>query len=404
MELTKTQRTKAIIAVCLVAIVGMSANTVATTFALMASEFGSVSDTQIQMIAGLPNLMSVPVGLLAMRINNKISMKNLLIIGALFMLAGGLGIFAFTSFSGILVCRAVFGLGNGLLHPLTIANVAMLFDGQMRNKALGLKQAFTLGGGLMFTLLGGWLGTFGWRYTYLCYLVLIPAVLALIFWMPDAGKTYRDENAPREKMVISKSAIRIFISIFFIQMICQTNCVNLAFLVDDIGLGSSGTVGIFMAATMIAGFVFGFLFKPMYSKLGRYMITFGMLCEALCQLLCAYHPTYVSLLIGNAFIGIALASYEPTFHALLSRCVPKTSVTAVMGIWSAILAFSNFMTSYIITPLGDVHVRFYVTAGIAVVYLIVDLCLPPIKYYGSSYRADRPLPSGVALDGVESCD
>ena len=91
-------------------------------------------------------------------------------------LAGGVAPAFLNNFTTLLLSRAVFGIGIGLLSPLGNALVLGLFEGQERANMLGLGGVVMNLGGIAFQMLVGFLAAISWRY------VLVHGLAVISYW------------------------------------------------------------------------------------------------------------------------------------------------------------------------------------------------------------------------------
>ncbi|MBO7746765.1 MFS transporter [Paenibacillus sp. MWE-103] len=112
------------------------------------------------------------------------------------------------SIGGILVMRAVLGLGIGFITPLMIALVAEYFEGEERSKMNGLTVGVNGLGGAFFLVIGGVVTALGWRgvfWTYSFGVVLLILVLAFVPRVKPV-KTESDENDRNSRPTLPRSS------------------------------------------------------------------------------------------------------------------------------------------------------------------------------------------------------
>ncbi|SDP03784.1 Major Facilitator Superfamily protein [Paenibacillus sp. yr247] len=73
------------------------------------------------------------------------------------------------SIEGILIFRAILGLGIGFITPLMNALVAEYFDGEDRSKMNGLTVGVNGLSGAFFLIIGGAITALGWRGVFWTY-------------------------------------------------------------------------------------------------------------------------------------------------------------------------------------------------------------------------------------------
>ena len=107
--------------------------------------------------------------------------RPLLILGTLLFTAAGAAPFWISDFKTILISRALFGIGLGVLMPLGNAVILNLFDGQERANMLGMSGLVMNLGGIVLQLLGGVLCAIKWNYAFLAHLLgAIPLIMVML--------------------------------------------------------------------------------------------------------------------------------------------------------------------------------------------------------------------------------
>ncbi|HEX8509781.1 MAG TPA: MFS transporter [Propionibacteriaceae bacterium] len=147
-----------------------------------------ISDIYVFLVAGL----LLPMGLLADRFGR----RRLLLIGAAVFGAASVGAGLSSSPTGLMLCRALLGVGGAMLGPSTLSLIRSMFaDAAQRAVALGIWTASFAVGGIVGPLVGGLLiETASWRAVFA---VTPPAMLLLLvlgpFFLPEyrSGRTRR---------------------------------------------------------------------------------------------------------------------------------------------------------------------------------------------------------------------
>ena len=131
----------------------------------------------------LPTLVMMPIGLFSGKLASRVDKKKLLLTGmTLFGVFGVAGGFV-SNFGLLLLMRVLFGVGLGIMTPLS---TSLIFDfapdQKRRSKLLGIQGASYQLGGLLFMSLSGILASISWRYSFMVYaFVIISIILALLF-------------------------------------------------------------------------------------------------------------------------------------------------------------------------------------------------------------------------------
>ena len=178
--------------------------------------------------------------LAAAYLGNALGRKRLVIIGVTIDLISQISLFFTGPFLGIVVLRALGGIGNSMivanLSPITVAS----FGPEKRGKALGL-MAIGLGFGIVITpvIAGATAETLGWRYLFLfsgiLYAILLAGVLLMV----------------RESTDLSNEKVTIRRFDYPGLILVTTFLVSLTFGMQRLGTGDSPALGIALVGISI---------------------------------------------------------------------------------------------------------------------------------------------------------
>lgn len=136
-------------------------------------------------VAGAYLIASLGATLLAGQLADRLGARTVFVAGWLGYLAGTLLVVTATRIGGLLVGRAVQGLGAGLIVPAGLAAFGILFDPRTRGTVIGLAGTLQVVATLIGPLWGGWVTDGpGWRWGMAPAAVLGAAALSLAVNLP----------------------------------------------------------------------------------------------------------------------------------------------------------------------------------------------------------------------------
>ena len=156
--------------------------------------------------------------------------------GRRLLLAGGLILFGIsgtamalaTSFTWLLVFRAIQGIGFSAVIPLTIVLIGDLLDGDEEIAGQGLKVFLDRIGYMILPPLGGLLAAFAWYWPFTLYIITVPLGIMTFFWMPETkgsvtsgtraylGEMLKLTRHPRLVVAFSAGFLRFFLDYGFL--------------------------------------------------------------------------------------------------------------------------------------------------------------------------------------------
>ena len=156
--------------------------------------------------------------------------------GRRLLLAGGLILFGVsgtamalaTSFTWLLVFRAIQGIGFSAVIPLTIVLIGDLLDRDEEIAGQGLKVFLDRIGYMILPPLGGLLAAFAWYWPFTLYIITVPLGIMTFFWMPETkgsvtsgtraylGEMLKLTRHPRLVVAFSAGFLRFFLDYGFL--------------------------------------------------------------------------------------------------------------------------------------------------------------------------------------------
>lgn len=325
----------------------MAGTTVAPSLPAIRQIFASTPYVEImsRMVLTLPSLfvaLFAPVaGVLADRFGRK-----KLLIGSilLYSIAGMSGLFA-DSLAGLLIGRAALGLAIGGIMTIGTTLVGDYFDGAQREQYLGMQQAFTQFGGVVFVVAGGLLADLHWRAPFAVYLValiILPAAAA--FLIEPARSRSRVANAGVAGPGAKWSLVALLaLTAFLVNALFYTVPSQLPFFLRELGIATASSagyaIGIFNFAGALAALNFGRLRSgfgvPGILATGLALMTTGFW-------LLAPSDGMPSVLFALAIMGSGLGFVMPSIMSTTIMIAPAQSRGRIAGIVTASMFLGHF--------------------------------------------------------------
>jgi predicted MFS family arabinose efflux permease len=255
--------------------------------------------------------------------------------GRRLLLAGGLILFGIsgtamafaTSFTWLLVFRAIQGIGFSAVIPLTIVLIGDLLDGDEEIAGQGLKVFLDRVGYMILPPLGGLLAAFAWYWPFTLYIITVPLGVMTFFWMPETkgtvtsgtraylGEMLKLTRHPRLLVAFSAGFLRFFLDYGFLTYFPL-------FLVRTHGI-STATAGLlyvfFSAGAMITSSQAG---RVAAGRDKAQVLFIAFLISGIALVAVPFMPGV--WLVGGAlfFYGIANGVISPMQKSLLTQNAP----------------------------------------------------------------------------------
>ena len=198
-----------IAAVMAIFFIVMGIGTITPAIANIAAAYPDIAFTTIILANTLPSLFIIPSSLIAGAVaGSKIKYKTLALTGlALFIIGGMAPAFFNESFNTVLIFRAIFGIGLGIISPLANALIMGFYEGQKRATMLGAGSFVMNLGGIVLQFLGGAFAGISWE---LCFIAHFPAIISffiVLLYLKEPqvvkSKALGGKAVSKEKMPVS---------------------------------------------------------------------------------------------------------------------------------------------------------------------------------------------------------
>ncbi len=169
----------------------MASAAISPALARIRQAFPGADITLIKLVLTLPSLVIIPFTLVSGWLLKFFKKKQVLMAGLVIYLVTGVGAGFAKTIGQLLFIRALFGIGVGLIIPLSTALIADFFEGEERTKMMGLSGSVSHFGGVIFTLLAGWLACISWRLAFGVYGLTLVIILMVMLWVPEPQSSVR---------------------------------------------------------------------------------------------------------------------------------------------------------------------------------------------------------------------
>ncbi len=358
----------------------MSIATISPSLPRIAEAFHRVPNVEFltKMLLGIPALcIALGAPLAGVMVDN--GHRKALLAGslALYALAGTSGLYLST-LPQLLAARIVLGLAIAGIMTAAQTLIADYFEGEERNRMMGLQGAFTALGGVVFIAMAGFVAdAWGWRapfWLYAASLPLLPAVLVVLREPPqDRKQDYNTGIAP-----VRYATARTMPEWGVIGLICMTTFIGMAayytlptqlpFYLQALGTTESAKAGVALASANLVGGVASLLMPVL-----KHRLDFRWLCViAFCSCAVGFGAlslarTYVVIVGCVLLSGFAVGLLMPTMKLWTMNTASLAVRGKALGAMTAAMFLGQFCSPIMAQPLAQHH------QGIALLYGIVGV-------------------------------
>ncbi|MCR5403089.1 MAG: MFS transporter [Butyrivibrio sp.] len=329
----------------------MAGAAVAPALSLIQEYFAETDRSLVQMIVSMPALFIAGTNLFLFKpLCKRFRARTLLIFGLLLYTVFGCLAGLFSNILMILVCRALVGVGVGIIMPLSTGLLSFYFTRDKQGPLMGYSSALNMLGGVVATLIAGGLAMISWRLSFMVYLLGLISIVLCVIWMPN------DKIYDNSRKATSAGSIRQYVPYILVMFV-----LSFTFFVYPASFAlecsSSGAIPQNLIAPVMAMMdVFGFAGGLIFSKISKSIKKGARLIAPVLFII-----SYVFLglaggasgtLIGSAFVGLANGIGMPFLMTSASAKAGRNAATTVMPLISASLYLAQFATPLILSAAG----------------------------------------------------
>lgn len=378
------------------------------TLAAIAAQFPTADTTLVQTVNTIPTLIMIISSLLVGPITRKLGYKWGGLLGMAFALVGGvLPAFVHPSVIVMVVERAVFGVGYGIVFAMAVAACGDFWTGKKTTTMVGLVTAFAGVGGIVYSLIAGWLVDVSWTAPYWFYLIIIVWAIYYAIFMPNRPEGVRPqvENAG-ETLEKKKFSFSGFGAKYWIFVIVALFCIgtmtsfinNAAICIVGLGLGTGVTVGLVMTCFSIGLMLGGLIYIPVYRVLKRIALPIWLLIYGILLFVLMKYATLPLFFVAAFIFGICFGTINGAWSDMANKKVADPAVSADgSSIYVALQGIGQFIAPYWLAGVAaifgltstNLFYQFYPAIAILIVAGIVLVVMAIIKKNKVDYEPEE---------------
>lgn len=303
---------------------------------------------------------------------DRLGVKRPFVLGLiLYGLAGASGLII-TDYWLLIVSRVLLGVGVAAIFTSITVIILNLYVGPRRNKVMGWRASSNSVGGVIWPLLGGFLGTFSWHLPFATYLVGLPLAFLVLLTIPETqkGAALPTNNSLGEQ----ESVLRIFRDtpvlfiiygiIFIGSVLLYAIVVFLPNLLEQFGITNTFYIGIFISITALAGGVTSLMYGRIRAKLSYkaiVLITMALWAAGFN----AISQAFSSWLIGLSVVlfGIGMGMIMPAVQVWVGELVPASFRGRITAYIATFTYTGQFLSPIILNPVAS-------SLGLKAVFLV----------------------------------
>ena len=283
---------------------------------------------------------------------DRVDRKRLLLIAMVAYALFGTAPLYLNSLGAIVGSRVLVGICEAAIMTCCTTLIGDYWTGPKRSKYLGLQTLVAALAATVFLALGGVLGANGWRTPFWMYVIALILVIpmAKLLWQPARPSNYvKGESlgpVPWRKL-LGPCLVTLFGGIVFYALI-----VELSFVLTDVGITSTATIGGISAAMSLATAAGAIVFGKLSRLSPRVFLPIEFILAA-AGLIIVFATTSVAVItVGAIITGFGTGMLLPTLLTWAVNRLTFLQRGRGVGIWTGTLFIGEFLSPLIIAALA----------------------------------------------------
>ena len=307
--------------------------------------FSATDPTLIKLVLTLPSLLIIPFSLLCGWLVQRMKKRNILLIGLVIYFLGGVGGAFAHSITQLLIIRALFGIGVGLIIPLSTSLIADFYEGLDRAKMMGYSGSVSHFGGVVFLLFSGWLTAISWRYAFGVYALSLLIFLMIFLWLPEP-EMKRPAGLVKSKLPAGVYLCAVLGALMMVAFYAAPT--NLAMFIEGFKSARPGIAGYFLSAMTLVGVFSGIILAHLMRWLRAYCATIAIASMALGYGLLSMSFSLSGVLAAMFCIGFSSGVLMPLILLEVARLAAQESRVMAMAVVSVGIYLGQFLSPVIL--------------------------------------------------------
>lgn len=351
----------------------------------MQQHFANVPNANylVSMSITAPMLVMACLSIFFGAIADRLGRKRMLVWGTLLYTLFGSAPLWLDSLYAILASRVCIGFAEGILITCSTTMIGDYYSGPRREKFMALQTTVAACSAVLFNMLGGAIGEFGWRAPYSIYVlsILLMPLMQIYLWEPRKDQAVNEAEQPvtgrQEVKFRPKLLAGICLVTFFGAMAFLIVPVNLGFLFTAIGVEHPKEIGLAYSVNsigVVAGtLAFGWLIGPRFRIAYQLAIAIGIAAIGFFLMGKATQPS--ALTIAAAINGLGCGMLLPTMTCWNMRHLPFAKRGVGTGAFMSSLYLGFFFSPLLIVYLAE-HAggRAVVVSWVGIAMLVIAAC------------------------------
>lgn len=350
----------------------------------MVAAFPQYNESTVLLLLTLPNLTGI-AGIVAEPMlerwfsRRKLSLAALTVFFTMGMVSWGLH----TNLPVMIAASAVMGAAYGMQSTLFPLLVSGCFEGEERNRVMGIVTGMLQLGRVAATLVGGILADLQWYYVYACFLlVLVPIAMGWFFLPKQMVQPVRKTESVKGWYSVPEMIRLSTVGFAFAALYYVVNT-HLSLYMEGYHLGGASATGMITAVGSILAGVVSSSFAWIQRYTQRFTMAAALCVMGVCYIIGGFWVGMPGVTICMLGASVAMGLFSPCLMLGFVRCASEenlpTATAIVLTIVNVGYFASPYLTGWAASFLGDGAALVFAVAGVLALVCAVCSVLVNLK-------------------------
>ncbi len=324
--------------------------------ASLSTKYPDLPYSTLTYLTTIPNLVGIPMGVISgALIKKNMKYKHLLVIALALMIIGGALPYVITNFTGWLAARCLFGVGFGIVVPMSGTMVMRTFQGAQASQVQGWGTVIQNLSGIILQVVSGWICMLSVDYVWLVHFIFVIPLIALLVFAPEpAAETTDSVSDTGEKAKLPVSVYLMSMGYGLLFMCVYPLLLNMSGILANEGIGDAGLAGTISSLYTVGGMISGILFPYMLKALKKWLIPVLAVGTAIAIMIGYIGTTPAVLMFASLLTGVCAMMIWPASIVYFSGIVDGSGMALANGIFSGAINLFCFLASPFISTVAAV--------------------------------------------------
>jgi len=354
---------------------------ISSILSILVEAIPDATTTSLKVAISISAITCVIFSLLTGYLDQFFTKKILLFTGLVLYAAGGVGGGLINSMAGLMVTRAVLGIGAGICLPLATAFIADFYEGEERKATIGYSIFSANLAIMLLPLVGAWLAAFNWRFGFSIYGISLVVLVFSWLYIPDRPVNKASGGSKRKLFYFSKPVVVAAFLYFICMVLFMSLPSNLSVLIKQETLGTPSTAAWVNAIATLVSMLLSLSFARIYRFTDKWMLPLGLITLGLGFAVMGIFSSLWPIILGHSLISGALGLLHPLFPFMATQSTPREHSTSAISLVTAGFRLGTFASPFfflLVNPLFGVNTirsEFSFSAVIFVLVAVITITL-----------------------------